>query len=52
MSDGIFGTLSDEEILLALGNPPAKAAQEMDRMVAEKGKPKQDNYTGILIRID
>ena len=51
MSDGIFGTLSDEEILQALSMAPAKAALEMDRMVAEKAKPKQDNYTGILIQV-
>lgn len=52
MTDGVFGTLSDEEILkCAREKDCRKIVAEIRRMVEKHGKPKQDNYSAIAIQI-
>lgn len=51
MTDGLFGTLSDEEIVQALEMPAPEAAKRLDGLVREKKKPNQDNYTAIILEI-
>lgn len=52
MTDGIFGTLTDEEIIAKLDNPVEKIAMSVHMEVENRQKPNQDNYTGIFIRFD
>lgn len=49
MSDGVFGTLSDAEMIMAAKQPPAAGAEQIDRMVKEKNKRFQDNYTALIL---
>lgn len=51
MTDGMFGTLTDAEIADALQAPASEAALCLERMIREKNKPNQDNYTAIIIEI-
>lgn len=52
MTDGVFGTLSDEEILKCTGEKDCrKIVVELGRMVEKHAKPKQDNYSAIAIQI-
>lgn len=51
MSDGIFGTISDEEIVSALQFGAGKAALQISMLVEAKQKVNQDNYTGLLVHI-
>lgn len=48
-SDGVFGTLSVEQMEQALSLPLQEAAQTMGRMVREAEKPYQDNNTGLIL---
>lgn len=51
MSDGIFGTISDEEIEEILDNSDLNiSARLMEHWVLSKNKKHQDNFTAILIR--
>ncbi|MDD3666970.1 MAG: protein phosphatase 2C domain-containing protein, partial [Bacteroidales bacterium] len=49
MSDGVFGTLSEEEILAAQRWEPADAAAEMVRRVEAHKRTHQDNATVVIL---
>ena len=49
MSDGVFGTLTDAEILSAMPGSAFESGQRLEQMVLLKNKPKQDNLTAIVI---
>ena len=51
MTDGIFGTLSDDKIASALELSAPEAAQKLDDLIKEENRPDQDNYTAIIIEI-
>jgi len=48
MSDGVFGVLTDEEILSAMQYPPQESAIMLQEMVLAKQNPIQDNLTAII----
>lgn len=48
-SDGVFGTLSQEQMEQALSLPLQEAAQTLGNMVREAEKPYQDNNTGLIL---
>ena len=48
MSDGVFGVLTDEEILSTMQYPPQESAMMLQEMVLEKQNPIQDNLTAII----
>lgn len=48
-SDGVFGTLSAEQMERALQLPVKEAAEKMKNMVAMVNKKYQDNYTAIVM---
>ncbi|NLO40788.1 MAG: SpoIIE family protein phosphatase [Ruminiclostridium sp.] len=50
-SDGLFSTLSVDEITQALINSPQEAAQEMVDQVVQKDRMYQDNVTVIVLGI-
>lgn len=49
MTDGIFGTLSQEEILSVMDTPPYESAARIEKMILQKNKPKQDNFTAVIL---
>lgn len=49
MSDGIFGTLSDDELTAALHLPVDESAVAIDQMIQARRKPSQDNYTAVIL---
>jgi len=50
MSDGVFGVLSDEEIVETAGMPEIQMAGTMlEQHVKAKADPYQDNYTAIIM---
>ncbi len=50
MSDGVSQTLTEEEIISAVkGRGPKAAARELERAVAEKKRPQQDNYSAVVL---
>ena len=49
MTDGVFGTLTDDEILSAMAAAPHESAQRLQQLVLHKNKPKQDNFTAIVL---
>lgn len=51
MSDGVFGTLSEKEIIEALQYPAEKATMRLGMQIEQKKKPNQDNYTAIVVEI-
>jgi serine/threonine protein phosphatase PrpC len=48
MSDGVFGVLTDEEILSTMPHPPQESAMMLQEMVLAKQNPNQDNFTAII----
>jgi protein phosphatase len=48
MSDGVFGVLTDEEILSAMIHTPQESAVLLQEMVLNKQNPNQDNFTAII----
>ena len=54
LSDGVFNTLSDEEIANAVKNSqnPREALDVIDGMILQKDNPYQDNYTAVLLWYD
>lgn len=52
MSDGVFGTLSEQEICSALTDDAEISAIRLERMVLERRKPRQDNFTAVIYRVD
>lgn len=52
-SDGVGDVLSEEELTAALQAPSAQQmCDEMERLIAEKAAPYQDNYTALVIGYD
>jgi len=52
MSDGVFGTLSDAEISEAICKEDAGCtSKNLKEAIEMTDKPKQDNYTGVIIQI-
>lgn len=49
MSDGVFGTLSDEEILSVMDAPTYESAARLEQMILATNKSKQDNFTAIIL---
>ncbi|HWR23757.1 MAG TPA: PP2C family serine/threonine-protein phosphatase [Feifaniaceae bacterium] len=49
MTDGVFNTLTDEEILSAMAFAPHESAERLQKLVLHKNKPKQDNFTAIVL---
>ena len=51
MTDGVFNALSDYTIASVLNQctDVKRAAAEMERLVIQKGSPKQDNFTAIIL---
>ncbi len=49
-SDGISGTLCEDEILNALSLAPPEACARLNDGILQKGRRKQDNYTGLIIQ--
>lgn len=52
MSDGVFNTLSEQEIIVHLRKNPEAAAREMIQDVDIHDHPSQDNATVVVIGID
>lgn len=52
MSDGVFNTLSDEEICAILQScpEPLQAAEEMEKRILAYNRPKQDNFTTVILK--
>lgn len=48
-SDGVFGTVSEDEMIASLGLPPHQAAEEILHQVTLKGKKYQDNSTIVIL---
>ena len=51
MSDGVFNTLSDDEIIRCLRTDPASCAQSMITAVDQKQNPRQDNASVVVISV-
>lgn len=49
MSDGVFGTLSDVEMISAMQYLPDKAAMSIGMQIEQKKRKNQDNYTAIIL---
>lgn len=52
MSDGVFGTLSDDELISMMDLPPQAAAEAVVRAVEAKRREHQDNATIVIVEID
>lgn len=52
MSDGVFGTLNDDELLELLQRPLEETAEAVIDAVVAKDKPRQDNCSILLIGIE
>lgn len=48
-SDGVFGTLSQEQMEQAMALPPDQAAQTMKELVLDADRPHQDNNTALVV---
>lgn len=48
-SDGVYGTLTREQMEQALQKPLDEAANIMGNMIEEAAKPYQDNYTAVIL---
>lgn len=51
MSDGVFGTLSDREICQAVLETE-NSAEALECAVLLKNKPRQDNFTAVILNIE
>lgn len=49
MTDGVSGTITDDEIQKAASLNAYEAAAKLESLVQSKKKPNQDNYTAIII---
>lgn len=52
MSDGVFGTLKDQEIIDKLSLEPEQAAKAIIRAVDDQKRPGQDNATIVIVGIE
>jgi serine/threonine protein phosphatase PrpC len=48
LSDGVFSTLTEEEICQCLTDDPGQSARTLAERVREHQKPHQDNYTAVI----
>lgn len=48
MSDGVFGTLSEEELVSCICSTADITAIRMERMVLAKNQPRQDNFSAVI----
>jgi serine/threonine protein phosphatase PrpC len=48
LSDGVFSTLTEEEICQCLTDDPGHSARALAERVRECQKPHQDNYTAVI----
>ena len=51
MSDGIYRTVGEGEMKEILKQSPQRAAMKLERMIFQKAKPSQDNYTALIVEI-
>jgi protein phosphatase len=51
MSDGVFGVLTDEEILETMSLEPLGSAQALQEKALEKQNPNQDNLTAVIFEV-
>lgn len=51
-SDGISSFIDEASISAALAFPPAKACEHLKNLVSQRQHPRQDNFTGLVIRCD
>jgi serine/threonine protein phosphatase PrpC len=51
LSDGVFNTLSEEEIASAMLTEVHKSAALLQAAVLAKEKPDQDNFTAVIIEL-
>ncbi len=49
MTDGVFGTLTDEELTAAMKLPLTESSEAIDQMIRGKKLPAQDNYTALIL---
>ena len=49
MTDGVFGTLTDEEITAAMKLPVTESCNALDQMIQGKNRSAQDNYTALIL---
>lgn len=49
MTDGVFGTLTEAQIAEAMRYPLEESIRLMDESIRAVGKPKQDNYTAVVL---
>ena len=49
MSDGVFNTLTDKEIIQALYKKPGRIGEELRQRVEAKKMPYQDNFTAVVL---
>lgn len=54
MSDGVFNTLSEEELVAILQTypDPQQAAEAMEKQILAYNRPKQDNFTAVLLQYE
>ncbi len=50
-TDGVFGTLTDEEMEDGLSFPAKKAMMRYEMLISTKRKPGQDNYTALCMEV-
>lgn len=48
-TDGVFGTLRTEQMEQALADSVEGAAEQIEKMIQEAARPRQDNYTAVII---
>lgn len=48
-SDGVYGTLTQEQMEQALQKPLDEAAKIMGNMIEDAARPHQDNYTAVIL---
>ena len=51
MSDGVYGTIHDDGIERAMKAPLKKACEIMNSMIYTEDKPRQDNFTCVVLEI-
>ncbi len=51
MSDGVYGTIHDEGIALAMEEPLIKACYRINEMIYDEDKPNQDNFTCVILEM-
>ena len=50
MSDGVFGTLTEQEILRAAQGDAQVMAEGLQGMILAKRRPGQDNFTAVILQ--